>query len=217
MQVEIYSDLVCPWCFIGKRRLERARAMRPDVQLDVRWRAFQLNPWMPMEGMARADYLTAKFGAADVGRAYGNIHRIGLSEGFDLAFDRIERTPNTINAHRLVRWAAREAPLDGGERMVSALFEAYFLEARDIGDRDVLVEAAKALGFDGAAARAYLASAADRDAVKAEDANARQLGVQGVPCFIVDKRYAVSGAQEPEYFMPLFDLADRAAMAGAAD
>lgn len=207
MLIEIYSDAICPWCFIGKRRLERARAMRPDVQLEIKWRAFQLNPWMPAEGMSRAEYLTAKFGAADAGRVYDNIRRIGQGEGVDFAFDRLTRTPNTVDAHRLIRWAGREAGGAGQERMVEALFQAYFLEARDVGATDALIAAVTAAGLDGAAAAAYLATDLDRDDIRAEDSAARQMGIQGVPCFIVDRSYAVSGAQEPEYFMPLFDLA----------
>lgn len=217
MLVEIYSDAICPWCYIGKRRLERARAMRPELRIELKWRAFQLNPWMPAEGMARAEYLAAKFGAADAERVYGAIRRIGLSEGVDFAFDRIRRTPSTVDAHRLIRWAARQgangggdAGGDGGEdRLVEALFQAYFLAARDIGDAAVLAEVAGGAGYDATAAAKYLAGEEDADAVRAEDAGARQMGVQGVPCFIVDRRYAVSGAQEPEYFMPLFDLAAR--------
>lgn len=207
MLIEIYSDAVCPWCFIGKRRLERAKAMRPDVKLEVRWRAFQLNPWMPAEGMGRAEYLTAKFGAADAGRVYQNIGRIGAGEGIDFSFDRQTRTPNTVDAHRLVRWAGREAGTDGQERAMEALFQAYFIGAKDIGEQAALVETAAAAGLDPDRAEAYLAGDEDRDDVRAEDAAARQMGIQGVPCFIVDRRYAVSGAQEPEYFMPLFDLA----------
>jgi len=213
MLVEIYSDAICPWCYIGKRRLERARAMRPELRIELKWRAFQLNPWMPAEGMSRAEYLAAKFGAADADRVYGAIRRIGLSEGVDFAFERVRRTPNTVDAHRLIRWAARQAAAqsesDGEDAVVEALFQAYFLEARDIGDADVLADVAGAAGYDASAAAAYLATEEDADAVRAEDAGARQMGVQGVPCFIVDRRYAVSGAQEPEYFMPLFDLAAR--------
>ena len=209
MLVEIYSDAICPWCYIGKRRLERARAMRPELRIELKWRAFQLNPWMPAEGMSRAEYLAAKFGAADAERVYGAIRRIGLSEGVDFAFERIRRTPNTVDAHRLIRWAARQGANGGEDHLVEALFQAYFLKARDIGDPAVLTEVADGAGYDAAAAAMYLASDEDVDAVRAEDAGARQMGVQGVPCFIVDRRYAVSGAQEPEYFMPLFDLAAR--------
>lgn len=217
MLVEIYSDAICPWCFIGKRRLERAKAMRPHAPINVKWRTFQLNPWMPAEGMERKEYLAAKFGASDPDRIYDNIRRIGLGEGIEFAFDRLERTPSTIDAHRLTRWAERQAPKDGAERATEALFNAYFLEARDIGDEAVLAAIAAEAGFDRAAAAAYLAGDEDRDDIRNEDAAARQMGIQGVPCFIVDRRYAVSGAQEPEYFMPLFDLAENPAATAAAD
>lgn len=211
MEIELYSDPVCPWCYIGTRRLERARAMRPDVPVRIRWRAFQLNPWMPPEGMSRTDYLAAKFGAADATRAYENIRRIGVGEDIVFNFDAIERAPNTVDAHRLIRWAGQAEPTRGEAVMADALFNAYFQEARDIGLKPVLIDIADSVGFDGDAAARLLAGDEDKEAVRAEDANARQMGIQGVPCFIIDKRYAVSGAQEPEYFMPLFDLAGQMA------
>lgn len=208
MQVEIYSDVICPWCYIGKRRLERAQAMRPEARLEIRWRAFQLNPWMPAEGMRRAEYLTAKFGSADAQRVYDNIQRIGMGEGIEFAFDRIDRTPNTVDAHRLIRWAGANGGASIQGDLVEGLYQAYFIEAEDLGACETLLKAAAAAGLDIDAAAAYLAGDDDREAVKSEDASARQMGIQGVPCFIVDRSYAVSGAQEPEYFMPLFDLAE---------
>lgn len=207
MLVEIYSDVICPWCYIGKRRLERAQAMRPDARMEIRWRPFQLNPWMPPEGMSRAEYLTAKFGSADARRVYENIYRIGQGEGIDFAFDRIDRTPSTIDAHRLIRWSAVEGGSTTQNALVEALYQAYFMEALDLGQHKVLLDAAASIGVDRDAASWFLASDEDRATVRSEDATARQMGIQGVPCFIVDQRYAVSGAQEPEYFMPLFDLA----------
>ena len=216
MLIEVYSDMACPWCFIGKRRLERAGALRPELKLDLRWRAFQLNPWMPAEGMSRGAYLTAKFGSADPGRIYDKIRRIGQDEGVDFAFDRIARAPNTVDAHRLTRWASREDPAGGGDRVVEALFHAYFVEARDIGALGTLTDIAVETGFERAGAAAYLAGDIDREHIRAEDGAARQMGIQGVPCFIVDRRYAVSGAQEPEYFMPLFDLAENPTTAASS-
>lgn len=213
MLVEVYSDAICPWCYIGKRRFERAMAMRPDTRFDVKWRVFQLNPWMPAQGMSREEYLTAKFGATDAARVYQNIGRIGANEGIDFAFDRLDRTPSTIHAHRLIRWAGRADPAGGAGRIAEALFQAYFIEARDLGQANVLVDVARTAGFDDPTD--FLASDDDIEAVRGEDAKARQMGIQGVPCFIVDRRYAVSGAQEPEYFMPLFDLAAGPAAAAA--
>lgn len=203
MLIEIFSDTVCPWCFIGKRRLERALAMRPDIAVEIRWRAFQLNPWMPPEGMERAAYLQAKFGAQDATRIYDNIRRVGAAEDIAFRFDRIPRTPNTLDSHRLIRHAEGVGRQND---VVEALFAAYFLDGRDIGDIGVLTEIAAAAGLAPDAARAFLEGDAERDAVRAEDMRARQMGIQGVPCFVLDRSYAVSGAQEPEYFLPLFDL-----------
>ena len=204
MLIEVYADVVCPWCFIGKRRLERALAMRPEIQASVKWRPFQLNPWMPPEGMTRAEFLTAKFGAADAGRIYDGIRRTGEGEGLEFSFDLIETMPNTLDAHRLVRWADQQGP---AEPLVDALFSAYFTDGARLGEHGVLASLASAAGYDRDAAMAFLISGLDTDIVREADAGARQVGIQGVPCFIIEERYAVSGAQEPEYFMPLFDLA----------
>lgn len=209
MKIEIFSDLVCPWCFIGKRRLERALAMRPDVQAVVKWRPFQLNPWMPPEGMTRAEYLTAKFGAADAGRIYEGIRRTGAGDGLAFNFELIETMPNTLNAHRLVRWAGEQRVLTDTAlaALVDDVFRAYFQDGARIGEPSVLAGIAGAHGLDAAVAQRFLESDIGREAVAQLDVDARQTGIQGVPCFIIEERYAVSGAQEPEYFMPLFDLA----------
>jgi len=204
MRIEIFSDTICPWCFIGKRRLERALAMRPDVPVEIHWRAYQLNPWMPPEGMDRAQYLAAKFGSADSARVYDTIAQVGLAQGIEFRFDRIPRTPNTIDSHRLIRHAQAVGRQD---EVVEALFTAYFLEGRNLGSRAELARIGAEAGLDEAETRRWLDSEADTDAVRHEDALARRMGIQGVPCFIVDRKWAISGAQEPEYFMPLFDLA----------
>lgn len=204
MHIDIFSDPICPWCFIGKRRLQRALEARPGVRPTIRWRAFQLNPAMPAGGMERQAYLLAKFGsAAEAERLYGTIEQVGAAEGIEFRFDRIAVTPNTVDAHRLVRYADRH---ETGDAVLDLLFRAYFAEGKDIGDRGVLADLAAESGLDGIAAAAYLASEADADAVRGEDMRARQLGIEGVPCFIVDRRYALSGAQEPEAFFSLFDM-----------
>ncbi len=204
IQVDIFSDPICPWCFIGKRRFEQALAARPDVAVEMHWRAFQLNPSMPPEGMDRQTYLTVKFGnAAHAAQLYDNIRRVGEAAGIAFAFDRIQRTPNTLNAHRLIRYAARSGVEDN---VVERLFVAYFLEGRDIGDRKVLADIADEAGLDRGEVNRFLAGEDELDAVRAEDFRARQLGIQGVPCFLLAERYAVSGAQEPEAFFPLFDM-----------
>jgi predicted DsbA family dithiol-disulfide isomerase len=205
MLIEIVSDLVCPWCYIGQRRLERA--LRHDGALAPRllWRAFQLNPDMPPDGVPRQAYLAAKFGGTfHAGRIYEAIGEAGAAEGIRFEFDRIERTPNSLNAHRLKRHARlhRVEP-DVTER----LYRAYFEQARDIGTPGVLADIAAEAGLDRAEAIRYLASDEDRAAVLAEDIGARRQGINGVPCVIIDGKYALSGAQEPEFFLPLFDLA----------
>jgi predicted DsbA family dithiol-disulfide isomerase len=205
MHIDIVSDVICPWCFIGKRRLEKALARRPDVAADFTWRPFQLNPDMPAEGMPRQDYLAAKFGGAQhAGRIYGAIAEAGASVGIAFAFDRIRRTPNTRNAHRLIRHAERHGRADA---LVDGLFRAYFTEGRDLGDRATLAEIANEAGLDREEAAGFLDTDTDLAEMLAEDRGARRLGINAVPCFIVENQYAISGAQEPEFFLPIFDLA----------
>jgi len=206
MRIDLYSDSICPWCYIGKRRLQRALTARPDIEAEVHWHAFQLNPWMPAAGVPREEYLRAKFGASDADRIYANIREIGVTEGLDFRFDLMTRTPNTVRSHRLIAWAADQAGDDPQDAMVEALFQVYFLQGKDLGSTAVLLEAVACAGLDVELAEAFLAGDLYHDRVVEEDAHARRMGIQGVPCFIVDGTYAVSGAQEPEYFFPLFDL-----------
>jgi predicted DsbA family dithiol-disulfide isomerase len=208
MQIDIFSDTICPWCFIGKRRLERALAARPQPGLEIRWRAFQLNPDMPPGGMDRQAYLAAKFGGAQGARqVYDRVRAAGESEGIAFAFEAIGRTPNTIDSHRLIRLAQDSGAAD------------QVLDGEDIGDREVLVAAAQAAGLDGQEVRAYLASDAGADSARTEDARAREIGIQGVPTFILGGKYSLSGAHEPEVLFQLFDLgreeAETSASAGA--
>lgn len=215
MRIDIFSDTVCPWCFIGKHRLERALRERPQADLTVHWRAFQLNPDMPPGGMDRQRYLELKFGGAQNAQAvYERVRAAGESEGIPFDFKRIGRTPNTIDSHRLIRFAADR---DRQDALVQTLFDAYFLRGEDIGDRTVLVVAATAAGLDAAEARAFLDSDAETAAVQAEDATARKAGISGVPCFIFNGKYALAGAHEPEVLFQLFDLANQDAEAEAAD
>lgn len=213
--IEIVSDTVCPWCFIGKRRLEQALAERPPgEEIRIDWRPFQLNPDMPEGGIDRKEYLEAKFGGPEAARqVYQNIHDAGATVGLDLHFDRIPRTPNTINSHRLVDRAGKEGCQDA---LVEILFRAYFEDGRDIGDIDVLVSAAVEAGMDAEAIRAYLESDEDVERIKNEDLTARKMGVQGVPCFIFNRKYAISGAQEPAAFHKIFErLAEEEGQEGA--
>lgn len=205
--IDVFSDPICPWCFIGKKRLDAALAERPDLPVAIRWRAFQLNPDMPKEGMERQAYLSAKFGGGErASEIYAQIGRVGEQVGIDFQFDRIPRTPSTLKAHRLIRYAQRPG-IECADILVPRLFRAYFLEGQDIGDDTVLLDLAEESGLDRDAAAEYLDGREDEDEVQAEDVFARRLGIGGVPCFIIDGKYALSGAQEPEAFLPLLDMA----------
>jgi predicted DsbA family dithiol-disulfide isomerase len=214
MIIDIVSDVVCPWCYVGKLQLERALALEPQPGLQVTWRPFQLNPDMPEEGMERAAYLRAKFGEDGGGDRYARVRAAGASVGLDFAFDRIRRTPNTLQAHRLIRWSAAIGAQDA---MVEALFRAYFLEGEDVGDKATLARIAATVGFAEADAAGYLAGDRDAEALRAEDAFARQVGITGVPCFIVDRKFAISGAQPPEAFIEIFEAARRESDAPEAE
>lgn len=206
MIIDIVSDVICPWCYIGKRRLERALVMAPQPEIQITWRPFQLNPDMPPEGMDRGAYLIAKFGAAKGGSMYDRVRTAGAEDGIAFAFDRIKRTPNTIKPHRLIRWASNAGLQDA---LVEALFQAYFLAGEDLSDDATLIRIAHGAGCDADAVASYLASDADAEQIRSEDAFARQAGINGVPCFIVDHKFAISGAQPPEAFIEVFDLAKR--------
>jgi predicted DsbA family dithiol-disulfide isomerase len=204
IKIDLFSDPICPWCFIGKRRLEAALETRPDLDVSIQWHSFQLNPMMPLEGMDREDYLALKFGnPGNARRLYDNISAVGAQAGIFFAFENIARTPNTLRAHRLIRYAGHTGRQSD---TVEALFNAYFLDGFDIGDIQVLADLAARTGLDRAETFAYLETDEDLDLIKAEDMQARQLGVQGVPFYILEEQYAISGAQEPEAFHPLFDL-----------
>ncbi|GAB5471828.1 MAG: DsbA family oxidoreductase [Rhodospirillales bacterium] len=206
MRIEIYSDTICPWCLIGKRRLARALAEQPQPDLEIVWRAFQLNPAMPAEGMDRQRYLELKFGGAERAAAvYEPIRQTGLSEGIAFAFDKIGRTPSTLPSHRLLRHAQTKGQAEG-DAMLEALFAGYFFEGQDIGDSAVLTALAGQVGLNEDEVAAYLASDVDVEAVSAEDARAREIGIQGVPTYIFDGKYVLSGAHPPEVLFRLFDL-----------
>lgn len=211
MRIDVLSDTVCPWCYVGKRRLEKALRAEGGEEPEIVWRPFQLNPGMPAEGMDRADYLASKFGGPDrARRAYGAIRDAARGEGLEVDFDAIARTPNTLDSHRLIHYAAGRGAQN---RVVDALFRAYFEEGCDIGDSGVLAGVAGACGLDAGAVRAWLDSGADAELVRDRDRRARAMGVRGVPFFVVDERYALSGAQEPEVFRQVFAAARAAAEA----
>ena len=200
--VDVVSDIVCPWCFIGKRRLEvaiaRLRVDEPDLPIEVRWHPFQLNPELPPEGVDRRQYLETKFGGPDKARqVYARVEAAGETADIAFAFDAIERQPNTLDAHRLIAWAQTRREGDS-EALVENLFRAYFVDGRYVGDRDELIRLAADAGYDADDARAMLASDELRDVVAEADRRARDLGVSGVPFFIFGGTTAISGAQEPE-------------------
>ena len=205
MKIDIVSDVVCPWCYVGKRRFEQALAARPGIDVEVSWHAFQLNPDMPADGMERESYLVAKFGsAARAESIYADITAAGARDRIAFAFDRITRTPNTVDAHRLIRLAGEHGVQDP---VVEALFRHYFERGADIGDREQLAGIGAEGGLDAALIRTHLASDDGIEEIVAENLQARRLGINGVPCFIVDRRFAISGAQAPDVFERIFDTA----------
>ncbi|WP_428486169.1 DsbA family oxidoreductase [Rhodopila sp.] len=198
-------DLVCPWCYLGVRRLIRTLRRRPDILFELTWRPFLLNPDMPRLGMSRPDYVVRKFGGEDrARRLYATITEVGRLEGVRFRFDRIRRTPSSVDAHRLVRYATRYGQ---GDEMVEALFAAHFTDGYDIGDHDVLAAIATAYGMDAVAVRRFLASEQEAEAVHADNLRAHRLGINGVPCFVLEGNHAIAGAQEPEVIERLLDIA----------
>lgn len=194
--VDVVSDVVCPWCYLGKRRLERALTLVPELDVTVRWHPYQLDPSVPPEGMDRRDYFRRKFGSVDaVAEAHRRLTEFGRAEGIEYRFDDMTRAANTIDAHRVIRWAAAEGK---EEAMVERLFRANFTDALDIGDRETLARLAGELGMDADMVAARLATDEDRETVLAEIEQAQRIGVTGVPTFIVNGRYAVVGAHPAE-------------------
>lgn len=207
IHIDIFSDTICPWCLIGKRRLEKALAERPELKPAIHWRVFQLNPTMPKDGMDRRTYLAMKFGGPENATAiYDRVRRAGAEEGIDFAFDGIPRTPNTVDSHRLVRWAAGQ---DRESETLDALFAAYFFRGRDIGSLAVLADAAEEAGMDRDQARAFLESEALSAEIREEDRQARGLGIDGVPCFVFNGRHALAGAQPHKVLVQMLDLAQQ--------
>jgi predicted DsbA family dithiol-disulfide isomerase len=194
LTIDVVSDVVCPWCYLGEKRLEAALADAPQP-VAVRWRPYQLDPTIPEGGLDRAEYMAKKFGKSGrLQSVHDNLTRLGAEVGVPFAFDKIKRAPNTLDAHRLVRWAS-SAGVQG--RVVDRLFKAYFVEGLDIGDRSVLTEIAGECGLDAELVEKLLADGADVELVREEIAQAQAMGVSGVPFFIFAGRIGVSGAQEP--------------------
>lgn len=194
--LDIISDPICPWCYIGKARLDQAIAEIGQDPFDVSWRIFQLNPQMPAEGMDRREYLEAKFGGAEgAERVYSRVRATAAETGLDLDFDGIKRTPNTFDAHRLIRWARATG---NQSAVVQQLFRRYFEQGQDISDHAVLLDVAEAAGMERPVVERLLEGEADRDMLHEEEEAARRMGVTGVPCFVVGGRYVLQGAQDVE-------------------
>jgi predicted DsbA family dithiol-disulfide isomerase len=196
LTIDVVSDVVCPWCYIGKRRLERALADVKDIDVQVRWRPFFLNPWVPREGISRADYLTTKFGSVE---AYNGIAQrvveAATSEGLEYHPGLVKRQPNTIDCHRLIHWAKAS---DKSAEVKQRLMELYFKEGGDLTNREVLVKAAADCGLDPDTIRERLATDEDVELISQQAQAAANAGVSGVPTFILDNTYGISGAQPSE-------------------
>ena len=196
IKLDIMSDPICPWCYIGKTQLDRALASHPDHPFTVEWHPFQLNPDMPAEGMDRRAYLEGKFGGkAAAVQVYGNIERQAQTLGLSIDFAAMKRTPNTINAHRLIHWAGLEQKQQG---LVDALFDAYFCKGVDIGESDNLCDIAEKAGLERDVIAHLLDGDTDCQMIRERDAHSRKMGVNAVPTFIVANQHAVPGAQTPE-------------------
>ncbi len=195
LTIDVVSDVVCPWCYVGKRRLEGELAQFTEADVQVNWRPFQLDPTIPQGGIDRKEYMDRKFGPDRAGTIHERLEALGKEAGVDFAFDRIKRSPNTLDAHRLIRWAFGSGVQ---EAIVERLFRAYFVEGRDIGDRDFLADVAAENGLDREAVRLRLDTDLEAQDVQSEIASAVRMGVSGVPFYIIDGKYGLSGAQPSE-------------------
>ncbi len=203
VKLDIMSDPICPWCYIGKTNLDRALEQRPDHAFLITWHPFQLNPDMPKEGMDRREYLETKFGGkGGAVKAYAPVVEHAEKAGLKINFEGIEKTPNTLDAHRLIHWAG----IEGHQTpVVDALFSAYFIEGRDIGDPEVLADIADSSGMDASVVRRLLNTDEDTREIVERDAAARGMGVNSVPTFIVASQHAVPGAQPTELWLKVLD------------
>lgn len=203
MQIDVISDTVCPWCYIGKRRLERALSLRPQIEFDVRWRPFQLDPNTPVEGVDRKVYMERKFGSSEkIKPIHTALLKAGEDEGLAFAFEKITRTPNTLNSHRVIRWSHS---LGLQDKLVELLFRRYFMDGADIGQIKVLAAIADEVGMDGELTEELLESDADRELVAREDSLARKIGINGVPTFLIGGKVLVNGAQDAEHLVRVID------------
>jgi predicted DsbA family dithiol-disulfide isomerase len=205
LAIDVISDVVCPWCYIGKRFLEEAIALKPDIAVEVRFRPYFLNPWVPREGISREEYLIAKFGSVErYNSNNGRVVEAAAAAGLTYNRDRIKRQPNTLDCHRLIRWAGEAGK---AAAMKQRLMEIYFSEGGDLTQADVQVAATADCGLDGERVRARLASEEDVEAVTREAQSAKEAGIDGVPCFILGGMLALSGAQPPDYLAAAIERA----------
>ena len=196
IRIDVVSDVVCPWCFIGKHRLEKALALASDVPVEVHYRPYYLNEWIPAAGMSREEYLTTKFGSPEKYKGIASrVQAAAAAEGLVYAVEKMSRQPNTRDAHRLIRWAEG---IGKAPEMKQRLMDLYFTEGADLSNEAVLVQAAADVGLDPEDVRAALDSDKDIAEIEQEVNAAKEAGIQGVPCFILDGKYAISGAQAPE-------------------
>lgn len=203
IKLDVMSDPICPWCYIGKAHLDKALAERPDHPFLIEWHPFQLNPDMPAGGMGRRAYLEGKFGGKEAAvRAYAPVVEHAEKAGLNINFEAMQRTPNTLNAHRLIHWSGIEGRQTAA---VSALFKAYFVDARDIGDVEVLADIADSIEMDAAVVAKLLQSDEDAQAIRDRDAHSREMGINSVPTFIVGNQHAVPGAQPPSLWLKVID------------
>ncbi|HCP82737.1 MAG TPA: polyketide biosynthesis protein [Octadecabacter sp.] len=199
VKLDIMSDPICPWCYIGKTNLDRALEQIPDHPFTIEWHPFQLNPTMPADGMDRRDYLEGKFGGKEAAvQAYAPVVQAAEAAGLKIDFEGMKRTPNTMNAHRLIHWAGIE---QRQSFVVQRLFEAYFRDARDIGDTEVLADIADSCEMDAGVVAKLLASDADLEDMQKRDAHSREMGITSVPTFIIANQHAVPGAQPTEMWL----------------
>jgi len=197
VHVDAVSDIVCPWCYVGKRRLEEAIALVPEISVNITWRPYFLNPWIPREGIDRQTYLETKFGSAERYAAIAErVAAAAAMEGLVYAADKISRQPNTLDCHRLILWS--RSATDPG-RMKQRLMDLYFAEGADLTDTRTLIDAAVACGMDGDLVRRLLAGDADVERIESEANSAKEAGIDGVPCFVFGGSVIVTGAQSPEY------------------
>ncbi len=206
--IDVISDVVCPWCYLGKRRLEAALKLRPDIDAEIHWRPYFLNPQVPREGIARTEYLSRKFGSDErIRPAHERIAKLGKDEGVEFHFEKIARQPNTLDAHRVIGWAEEAGK---GSAVAENIFRAFFTEGKDLTEDAVLIEAASGAGLDADKVRQNLAGERDLQSTQKSAASAAEGGISGVPFFIINGRFAVAGAQTPDQLAEAFDQALKA-------